>query len=88
MSSRRSSCEPKESARFLPAGRQLVYSIGSSGAQDFRLFDLATKQLRRLTRLASAGNVDSFDVSSDGREILFDRVRSNSDVVVIDVPRQ
>jgi serine/threonine protein kinase/Tol biopolymer transport system component len=77
-----------ERVRFLPAGRQLVYTIGSSGAQDFQLFDLATRRSRLLTRLASAGNVDSFDISSDGREILFDRVRPNSDVVVIDVPRQ
>jgi hypothetical protein len=28
----------------------------------------------------------SFDVSSDGKRIVFDRSRDNSDIVLIDVP--
>ena len=30
--------------------------------------------------------VGDFDVSPDGREIVFDRVQENSDVVLIDLP--
>lgn len=31
-------------------------------------------------------DMKSFDVSPDGKQILFDRYRENSDVVLIDLP--
>jgi hypothetical protein len=30
---------------------------------------------------------EGFDVSTDGRQILFDRIRDSSDVVLIDLPK-
>ena len=40
---------------------------------------------RELTRLNNAGAIRSFDISPDGN-IVFDRLRGNSHVVLIDLP--
>ena len=53
---------------------------------DFWLLDIATGSLRRLTNLRPGFDTQSFDVSPDGKQILFDRYRLNSDVVLIDLP--
>jgi Flp pilus assembly CpaE family ATPase len=42
--------------------------------------------LRQISELDPGFNVRSFDISRDGHEILFDRIRDNADVVVIDLP--
>ncbi len=74
--------------RFLPNGKALVIMLGqeSGRAQDFWLLDLPTARLRRLTQLRPGFATKSFDVSPDGKQILFDRYRENSDVVLIDLP--
>ncbi len=72
--------------RFLPDGTGLVY-LASLMSIDFWLLDFATKQTRQLTRLANRGAVGAFDITPDGRHIVFDRSRENSDVVLIDLPR-
>jgi Tol biopolymer transport system component len=71
--------------RFLPDGKRLIYMQGFSLSQDFWLLDLATKTTRQLTRLNPQGAMWSFDISPDGGRIVFDRVRENSDVVLIDL---
>ena len=73
--------------RFLPDGRALVYAQGPFPAQDFWLLDLATKTSRQLSRLNNSAATQSFDVTADGKQIVFDRVRENSDVVLIDLAR-
>ncbi|MBA2305856.1 MAG: serine/threonine-protein kinase [Acidobacteria bacterium] len=70
--------------RFLPNGLALVYAQGPFPAQDFWLLDLATKKSRQLSRLNNSAATQSFDVTVDGKQIVFDRVRENSDVVLID----
>ncbi|HEU4927074.1 MAG TPA: LpqB family beta-propeller domain-containing protein [Vicinamibacterales bacterium] len=55
---------------------------------DFWLFDLVTGEQRQITRLGNKGSVRSFDVTPDGKQIVFDRIRQNSDVVLIDLPRR
>jgi Tol biopolymer transport system component len=77
-----------ERFRFLPDGSGLVYMQGGFEAMDFWLFDLATKQSRRLTQLGKTDRMRTFDLTADGREIVFDRQRQNSDIVLIDLPRQ
>jgi Tol biopolymer transport system component len=72
--------------RFLPDGKGLVLARGWRSDVDFWLLDLATGGLRRLTNLRPGFEVKSFDVSPDGKQILFDRFRENSDVVLIDLP--
>ncbi len=52
---------------------------------DFWLLDLATGRHRRLTNLRPGYDMKSFDVSPDGKQILFDHYRENSDVVLIDL---
>jgi serine/threonine protein kinase/Tol biopolymer transport system component len=75
-----------ERARFLPDGTGLVYMLGSTtGAQDFWLLDLATMHSRRLTRLSNPAAMRSFDVSPDGSRIVFDRLRENSEILLIDL---
>jgi len=73
--------------RFVPSGLALVYAQGPFPAQDFWLLDLETKKSRQLSRLKNSGATQSFDVSADGKQIVFDRVRENSDIVLIDLAR-
>jgi Tol biopolymer transport system component len=72
--------------RFLPDGKGLALLRGYIRHQDFWLMDLATGRLRQLTNLRPGFDMKSFDVSRDGKQILFDRLRENSDVVLIDLP--
>ena len=69
--------------RFVPGTDDLVVLQGEFRAQDFWMFDLRSGASRRLTQLKPGYSVRSFDVSADGREILFDRVQENSDIVLI-----
>jgi serine/threonine protein kinase/Tol biopolymer transport system component len=69
--------------RFLPGGKAVVISPSEGG---FWLLDLATGRLRQLTNLRPGFVMKSFDVSPDGKQILFDRYRENSDIVLIDLP--
>jgi hypothetical protein len=58
---------------------------GEPSAQNLWLLDLGTMKTRELTRLDSAGRIRNFDISPDGN-IVFDRLRGNSHVVLIDRP--
>jgi Tol biopolymer transport system component len=74
--------------RFVPNGLALVYAQGPFPAQDFWLLDLTTKKSRQLTRLKNnSAATQSFDVTADGKQIVFDRVRDNADIVLIDLAR-
>jgi len=75
-----------ERYRFLPDGKKLIYMQGETRSQDFWSLDLATKQTRRLTRLNDRGAMRTFDIAPDGKQIVFDRLRENSDIVLIDHP--
>lgn len=76
-----------ERYRFLPDGKGLVYMEGLLRRQDFALLDLATMKSRPLTHLNNPADMRTFDISPDGREIVFDRLRENSDIVMIDLRR-
>jgi len=75
-----------EGYRFLSQTR-LVYRPRPE-ALDFWLFDLVTGAQRQITRLSNKGNVRGFDVTPDGTQLVFDRIRQNSDIVLIDLPRK
>jgi Tol biopolymer transport system component len=72
--------------RFMPDGSGLVF-LASLQSRDFWLLDFATKQPRQLTRLDNRGAVRAFDITPDGTHIVFDRLRENSDVVLIELPQ-
>ena len=60
--------------------------LGNATAeQDFWLLDLSTMRSRRLTRLSNSADVRSFDIAHDGSRIVFDRLRENSDILLIDL---
>jgi serine/threonine protein kinase len=75
-----------ERVRFLPDGTGLVYMLGDTMAeQDFWLLDLRTMHSRRLTRLSSSAVMRTFDLTPDGRRIVFDRLIGDSDILLVDL---
>ena len=77
-----------ERVRFSPEGKSLIYMQGLLASQDFWLLDLASMKSRPLTRLQNRAAMRTFDVTSDGKQIVFDRLRENSQVVMIDLANQ
>ena len=74
-----------ERMRFLPDGSGLVYMQGLRPSQDFWLLDLATMTTRELTRLDITDTMNSFDITPDGKRIVFDRLVEGSDIVLIEL---
>jgi Tol biopolymer transport system component len=59
---------------------------GDISHKDFWSLDLKTGDERQLTNLGHGSTIGDFDISPDGREIVFDRVREQSDIVLFDLP--
>ena len=57
-----------------------------SRTQNFFRVDLRTGEQRRLTDLLPGYRVQDFDVSPDGKQIVFYRLRDNADVVLMELP--
>jgi dipeptidyl aminopeptidase/acylaminoacyl peptidase len=72
--------------RFLPGGKSLVY-LPRIQALDFWLLDFATGKSRPLTKLSNHGALRTFDITRDGKSIVFDRSRQNSNIVLIELPK-
>jgi Tol biopolymer transport system component len=72
--------------RFLPNGTGLLY-LPFIPSLDFWVVDFATKNHRQITRLSNQGAIGTFDITPDGKAIVFDRSRENSDIVLIELPR-
>jgi hypothetical protein len=70
---------------FLPDRRGLVVLRGEIEHKNFWFIDFETGTERRLTNFGRDFIIRDFDVSRDGREIVFDRVEENSDIVLIDL---
>jgi len=71
--------------RFMPDGKSYVILAGPYRNQNFYHVDLATGKRTQLTDLKTGFILRNFDISPDGRRILFDRIQENSDVVLIDL---
>ena len=72
--------------RFSPDGATLVY-LPTLRSLDFWRVDVATQERRQLTRLSDRGKLVTFDITRDGKHIVFDRSRESSDIVLIDLPK-
>ena len=75
--------------RFLPDGRVIFLSGPRRAASEFWMLDPATGKTRQLTSIntqANLGDIRGFDISDDGKSIIFDRVAENSDIVLIKRP--
>jgi len=76
------------SYRFVPDRNALIVLEGVIGtSQNFFWVDLATGQRRQLTDLKAGPVINNFDVSPDGTRIVFDRLRDNSDIVLMNLAR-
>ena len=58
----------------------------ASRLQDFWLLDLRTMSTRRLTRFKDLSTMRTFDITPDGKQIVFDRKHENASVVLINLP--
>jgi Tol biopolymer transport system component len=67
------------------AAARLLVRKGDLQSTEFWEIELATGKERQLTRFGTGYQLGDFALSPDGREILFDRVREESDVVLIDL---
>ena len=71
---------------FLPGGRALVLLRGEIQHKDLWLIDLETGAERQLTNLGPEFDIQDFDISPDGRELVIERVQERSNVVLLDLP--
>jgi hypothetical protein len=80
-----------ERYRFVPNREELVYLLGTqpqqSSAANFWLLDLVTMKSRQLSA-SDNRTTRTFDISPDGKQIIFDRLRDNADIVLIDLRTQ
>jgi serine/threonine protein kinase/Tol biopolymer transport system component len=72
---------------FLGGDDALVTLKGDVSYKELWVRDLKTGRERQLTALGHGFTIGDFDISPDGRELLFDRSRDESDVVLIERPK-
>jgi len=75
--------------RFMPDGKALVTLQGTAPNQNFFRLDLETGTQRQLTDfdLKSGSVIQNFDISPDGKWIVFDRLRNHADIVLMSLAR-
>ena len=69
---------------FLAGGAALVVMRGEIGHLELWSIEFDTGAERQLTNFAGEFAIGDFDVSADGREIVFDRRADEADIVLID----
>jgi hypothetical protein len=75
--------------RFVPGTNAVIYlKEGDVRHQNFFWVDLNSGQERQISDFRSGFEIRDFDIAPDGSRILFDRLRANSDVVLIDRDRR
>jgi Tol biopolymer transport system component len=74
--------------KFILGGRELAFLRGGIDRKDLWLVDLETGAERQVTTLAGDFDVQDFDISADGREVILERVQERSDIVLLDLARR
>jgi Tol biopolymer transport system component len=75
--------------RFMPGGKTLITLQGTAPNQNFFRLDLETGEQRQLTSfdLKSGSAIQNFDISPDGKRLVFDRLRNHADIVLMNLAR-
>jgi len=75
--------------RCMPGGKTLITLQGTAPNQNFFRLDLETGEQRQLTSfdLKTGAVVQNFDISPDGKRIVFDRLRNHADIVLMNLAR-
>jgi serine/threonine protein kinase len=71
--------------RFLPDSSGVVVLRGQDPYFEFWFFDLKSDTSRRLVKFESSASVIGFDITPDGKTIIFDRKQDNCDIVLIEL---
>ena len=71
---------------FLPGRPVLIVLKGDVWHKNFWSVDLVNGQQRQLTNFSREYLINDFDVSSDGKEIIFSRLKENANVILIELP--
>jgi serine/threonine protein kinase/Tol biopolymer transport system component len=74
----------KQSYRFMPDGKTLVYMPPFTATKEFWALNISTGMTRRIVSLNTHDEIRAFDITADGTQIVFDRLRENSDIVLIE----
>ena len=69
--------------RFMPDGRGLVY-LPQVRLRTFWMLDMDAMTTRQLTHVADTGRLRTFDITPDGRQLVFDRLDQHGEVVLIE----
>jgi Tol biopolymer transport system component len=72
---------------FARNSNSLVILRGEIGHKNFWLLDPQTGAERQLTNLPSKFEVGEFDISADGKEIIFDRAQDSSSLALFELTR-
>jgi Tol biopolymer transport system component len=70
---------------LLAGGRSMVVLKGEIQHKNLWLVDLETGAERQLTNFSSDFDIQDFDVSPDGHEVVLERVQEHSNVVLLDI---
>ncbi len=71
--------------KLLPGGRGLAFLRGGIEHKDLWLADPETGAERQVTSLADDFDIRDFDISSDGTEVILERVQERSDILLLDL---